>query len=256
MNSKLGLFAADKIGLQVAKFLGSQREKLSFLILDSKDPFNLNRNIKQASKLPPAKIFYSDDLKKINILKKLKETKTDLVVLAWWPYILKKNVLGIARDGYLNFHPSYLPFNRGKHYYFWSIVEGSPFGVTLHFVDEKIDTGDIAYQALIDKTWEDTGESLYKKAQKEILHLFKSKYLEIRSGHIPRRRQKLSLGSFHNSSELEQASKIDLDKMYKGRLLLNILRGRSFRKGPSAWFRDGDKTYEVRVQIKEKEMNK
>jgi methionyl-tRNA formyltransferase len=125
--------------------------------------------------------------------------------------------------------------------------------VSLHFAEEAIDSGEIAFQSPISKTWEDTGETLYKKAQKEMLRLFKNKFPEIKAGRIPRRPQDLKQGSFHHSRELEAASKIDLEKTYTGRALLNILRGRSFSRGASAWFQDNDQKYEVKISIKKVE---
>ena len=41
---------------------------------------------------------------------------------------------------------SYLPWNRGADPNFWSILEDTPKGVTIHIMDESIDTGDILYQ--------------------------------------------------------------------------------------------------------------
>ena len=134
----------------------------------------------------------------------------------------KKKLDKNPRLGCLNFHPSYLPYNRGKHYNFWSLVEDTTFGVTLHFLDEGVDTGDIAFQSIIDKSWEDTGETLYNKAQQEIVRLFKTKFPEIKNGSIPRQPQEMSKGSFHRSEELDFASRIDLDRSYKARELLNL----------------------------------
>ena len=59
-----------------------------------------------------------------------------------------------------------LPYNRGMHPWYWSIVDETPAGVTIHFIDENIDEGHIIAQkeVLIDPT--DTGESLYGKLLK------------------------------------------------------------------------------------------
>ena len=57
-------------------------------------------------------------------------------ILAWWPYILKGRVIKIPKKGWLNFHPAYLPFNRGKHPNFWCLVDETKCGVTLYFIDE------------------------------------------------------------------------------------------------------------------------
>ncbi len=246
----IALFAADTVGNAVAEFFGENQEPLACLVLDSRDGKRINSEIITHSGITdPRKIFYSDLLYEEQTITALKSMGLDLILLAWWPYIIRKSLIQIPRMGCLNFHPSYLPYNRGKHYNFWTIVEDVPFGVTLHWVNEGIDSGDIAFQSVIEKSWEDTGETLYHKAQKEIVRLFKEKFFEIKRGNIPRIPQNLSNGSFHKSDELEKASRIELDKSYKARDLLNILRARTFRPHPGAWFIDDGIKYEVRVEI-------
>ncbi len=178
------------------------------------------------------------------------DTDFDLGVLAWWPKILSRQVLALSRQGFINFHPSLLPYNRGKHYNFWAIVEECPFGVTLHFVDEGVDTGDIVAQRSIGYDWCDTGETLYRKAQTEIFDLFCEWYPRIRSGDISRTAQDAGAGSFHKAAELEEASRIDLDASYTARDLINRLRARTFEGYPGCYFLEDGEKYEVRVQIK------
>ncbi len=102
----------------------------------------------------------------------LKALAPDLFILAWWPYLLRSDLFGIAGEGCINFHPSLLPYDRGKHTTFWTLVEKSPFGVSLHFIDAGVDTGPIAFQRPLTKTWEDTGKTLYDRAQAAIVDLF------------------------------------------------------------------------------------
>jgi methionyl-tRNA formyltransferase len=247
------LFAAGHVGLQVAKFYGDNKEPLSCLVVDSNDDAS-NPSIIRASGIDPERVIYSKDLYRPSTVERLKSLQGDLGILAWWPYIIKEPVLSITRSGMLNFHPSYLPYNRGKHYNFWSIVEDSPFGVSLHFITNGVDDGDIAFQSRIEKAWTDTGKTLYEKAQVEIVRLFIDNFPSIKSGNIPRIPQKLDLGSFHKARELDMASCIDLDKPYKARDLLNLLRARTFSPHPAAWFTDNGQDYEVRVEIKPKRM--
>jgi methionyl-tRNA formyltransferase len=176
----------------------------------------------------------------------------DLGVLAWWPKIVREPLLSLPHSGFINTHPSLLPHNRGKHYNFWSIVERAPFGVSLHMVDQGVDTGDIVSQAPIPYTWEDTGGSLYQKATAAILRLFHDTYPKIRSLDFARRPQDLAAGSFHLASELDAASEIVLDQTYRARDLLNLLRARTFPGHPACRFSDGEEVYEVRVEIKRK----
>lgn len=175
----------------------------------------------------------------------------DFLILAWWPKILPKSFIDIPRHGVVNFHPSLLPHNRGKHYNFWTIVEDSPFGVSIHLVNEAIDQGDILFQASIAKTWEDTGGSLYVAAKREMVALFKRHYEDLVHGSYVPTQQDLSTGSFHLARELEPASEVFLDKQYQGRELLNLLRARTFPGKPSCYFHDGGKKYEVRISIEE-----
>lgn len=174
----------------------------------------------------------------------------DLGVLAWWPYILRDQLIEKPVLGFVNTHPSMLPWNRGKHPNFWALVEQVPFGVTLHQVESGIDTGKIVAQRLIPYDWMDTGESLYLKAQAEMETLFKDMWPVLRAGSVQAVDQAADAGSFHLSTEIHMASRLDLDASMKTRDLLNLLRARTFPPHPACWFEeDGDK-YEVSIKIK------
>jgi methionyl-tRNA formyltransferase len=176
----------------------------------------------------------------------------DLGLLAWWPKIIRAPLLSLPRRGFVNTHPSLLPYGRGKHYNFWSIVDRVPFGVSLHTVDEGIDSGGIVAQAELSYDWEDTGGSLHRKATEAMLKLVQETYPVLRKLDFAAQPQDLSSGTFHQASELEAASLIDLDKTYIARDLLNLLRARTFAGYPACVFSDGDAAYEVRVDIKRK----
>ncbi len=245
----IGLAATGMVGLEVARFMAESGVRPAFIAYDPQADPALNRRMIDACGLDSSLVFPAGQLKNPSVLERLQGLGLDLVVLAWWPHIIKQPLISLPRLGCLNFHPSLLPRNRGKHYNFWSLVEESPFGVTLHFVTEGVDDGDIAFQAAIATTWEDTGKTLYLKAQEEIVALFKRSFPQILTGDIPRVEQQLWQGSFHKAAELEAASQIDLDRKYTARELLNLLRARTFLPHPAAWFVEGGQKYEVRVQI-------
>lgn len=177
----------------------------------------------------------------------LRSRKLDVIILAWWPYLLKGAVLDAA-PVILNTHPSLLPYCRGKDPNFWAIVENAPYGVTLHHVNAAIDAGDIAFQKEIPISWIDTGETLYRKALTGMVTLFEEALPTIVRGTIPRIPQK-DAGSLHYRSQLESASEINLDAPTTARDLLNRLRARTFSPHPACRFSDGDNTYQVRVTI-------
>lgn len=177
----------------------------------------------------------------------------DLGILAWWPKLIQAPLLTMPKCGFVNTHPSLLPHGRGKNYNFWTIVEQSPFGASLHMVDEKVDSGDIVAQTVIPYSWEDTGASLYYKALEATERLFKEIYPGLRSLEFPRQPQDLTQGSFHRAAEIDAASTIALDRYYTAREFLNLLRARTFPGFPACSFTgdDGD-IFEVRVDIRRK----
>jgi methionyl-tRNA formyltransferase len=242
---KLLLLAHDVVGEEVLTFLLSAHVRDLALVVTMEENALFQR-AKAAG--VPVRVWKSsgalcDELTAANV-------SVDLGLLAWWPAIIKAQLIRSARAGFINFHPSFLPFNRGKHYNFWALVEGAPFGVSLHFVDEGVDSGDIVAQRAIPYDWTDTGETLYFKARREIVRLFCESYPMLRTLQIPRRRQELGKGSSHVAAELTEASRIDLERLYRGRELLNLLRARTFKGHPACWFEDAEDRYEVRVEIK------
>jgi methionyl-tRNA formyltransferase len=174
----------------------------------------------------------------------------DLGVLAWWPKIIREPLLSKPKRGFVNTHPSLLPFNRGKHFNFWAIVEQAPFGVTLHKVDEGTDSGDILAQQEISYDWTDNGESLYLKAQNSMIELFQQTYPALRANTIQPIQQEPNAGSLHHSSELDAASHINLNQNYRAKDMLNLLRARTFKGYPACWFEVDGIRYEVTVQIR------
>ena len=71
----------------------------------------------------------------------------DLICVSCFPQLLPPEILQIPRLGCLNVHPSLLPRFRGPAPLFWALRAGvAQTGVTVHFMDEKFDTGDVALQ--------------------------------------------------------------------------------------------------------------
>lgn len=142
-------------------------------------------------------------------------------------------------------HNSYLPYNRGKNPYFWTFIEEKPYGVTIHKVDEGIDTGEIISQKLINYDWEDNAGTIYEKSLIRIVELFQETYPLIKKDGIKSVTQ-VKGGTFHYESELDIKSEIFLDKKYTARQLFNLIIGRT---SSSSFFKDGNQKYRVKIFI-------
>lgn len=243
---RLALFASDLVGAQVAAFMAEQGAPPVCLVLDPRDPAGQNGLIAGAFR---GTTLWADELTKESGLELLRSTRPDLSILAWWPAILPAEILRVPRLGTLNFHPSYLPYCRGKHYYFWSIVERVPFGVTIHWAEQRVDAGPIAFQRRVETSWTDTGASLYRKACSAMVDLFKECFPAILRGEIPAIPQDEAIATFHRADEMEKASKIELDRPYRARDLVDLLRARTFPPDGGARFSDEGREYKVTVEI-------
>lgn len=80
-----------------------------------------------------------------------RQWQADAACVACFPKRIPAALLNVPRWGFLNIHPSLLPLYRGPYPLFWMLRSGDRrFGVTVHFMDEQFDTGDIAAQAAVD----------------------------------------------------------------------------------------------------------
>lgn len=80
-------------------------------------------------------------------LENLTGSKFDVLVSDRSRYIIPQSVIEMFDGRVCNLHPSFLPYNRGDQPLLWAAVEGTPYGVTLHKVNEKFDEGDIISQS-------------------------------------------------------------------------------------------------------------
>lgn len=88
-----------------------------------------------------------DDLEDEDFIEKIRALKADVAVVCSFNYKVPKVLLDSVKDGFINTHPSLLPKYRGANPYCPAIINNEQFtGVTLHFMDETFDTGDIIAQ--------------------------------------------------------------------------------------------------------------
>ena len=162
------------------------------------------------------------DTKLINFLKSKKQIKlihlnnknltlkeasrADLIISFGYKKIIKKKILKIVKRPIINLHISYLPYNRGAHPNYWSFVEKTPKGVTIHEIDEKVDMGRIIKRKKIsfnklDNPNNFTFQSTYNFLKNEIEHLFINKFDMILSNKYKTFKAR-GKGSYHKKSDL------------------------------------------------------
>lgn len=132
----------------------------------------------------------------INIYK-LKEIQPKLIISYNYKYIIKKDIIDYMKKRIINLHISLLPWNRGASPNLWSFLEDTPKGVTIHLIDQGLDTGDILFQKeVIFNEGKETLKSSYDKLHNEIVRLFKKNWEYIKNGRIVPKPQK-GVGTKH-----------------------------------------------------------
>lgn len=95
---------------------------------------------------------------------KIIDLKPDLIITAAYGQIIPKEVLDCPRLGCVNLHASLLPFYRGGAPIQRAILNGEKkTGMSLMYMDEKMDEGDVLYQKEIEIDIKDTNKTLFEK---------------------------------------------------------------------------------------------
>lgn len=125
----------------------------------------------------------------------------DFIVAYGYRHLLPADVCERFDGRAVNLHIGYLPFNRGAHPNVWSAVEGTPSGVSLHYIDKGIDTGDIIEQRVVELSPDDTLAESHRILCADVEDLFAGMWESIRDGECPRKKQ-TSRGTFHLTNQL------------------------------------------------------
>jgi methionyl-tRNA formyltransferase len=176
----------------------------------------------------------------------------DYILGVHFPYIVPDPVLEIPRIGVLNLHPALLPHNRGWHTPSWAILDRTPIGATLHFMDSGLDTGDIVAQAALEIRPEDTAHTLYGRLLELEVELFREAWPLLATGSPPRRAQSADEGTSHSRADLASDSirRLDLEESAPLDDTIRTLRALTTNDvEEAAYFEQNGKRYRVQITI-------
>jgi len=129
------------------------------------------------------------------------QMKANIVVSYNYKYIIPSRIISFMKGKIVNLHISYLPWNKGSDPNFWSFIDNTPKGVTIHKVDAHLDTGNILYQKEIrfDEDVE-TFRTSYNRLNDEIVSLFCDNWTYIKNDTVVPFVQKEN-GTYHKRSD-------------------------------------------------------
>ncbi|MHB8126861.1 MAG: methionyl-tRNA formyltransferase [Desulfitobacteriaceae bacterium] len=164
------------------------------------------------------------NLRQPEVYEWVKELAPDLLVLVFVTDFVPKAMIDLAPLGGINYHPSLLPKYRGGSAIAWTIISGEKeTGVTIHYIDEGVDTGNIILQESVPIDPEDTTISLYfNKLYPLGVKLVKEAVRLIREKRAPSIPQDNRLASFQPVLK-EKDTKIDWRQTAPN--IYNLVRG-------------------------------
>lgn len=197
--SQILKFSIFKIGSSIYQFFPSKNfanNLFSYKIICKKN------------KIP---IYSAKNINSEQFIKKISGKKTDLFFSIFLNQIFKQKLLSIPKIGTLNIHPALLPSYRGLSPIFWALKNGEKkAGITIHWIDDKIDSGEIIAQKEVHISPTDTEFSLYFKCVDEGIKILKTVFENIKRGNIksiPTNAIKPSYYSFPTRNEVKEFEK-------------------------------------------------
>lgn len=125
----------------------------------------------------------------------------DFVISFGYRYMISQECIEILQGKILNIHISLLPWNKGSDPNIWSWLENTPKGVSVHWVTDQLDAGDIALQKGVFLDENDTLSRTYEILQTEATGLFNKLWNDIGIANA-KRSQQGGIGTKHKKSEL------------------------------------------------------
>ncbi|MCL4504060.1 MAG: formyltransferase [Deltaproteobacteria bacterium] len=127
----------------------------------------------------------------------MRNLSPDFLFSVYYRHMLKKPLLDLPSRGALNLHGSLLPRYRGRCPVNWVLINGEQeTGVTLHYMEEKPDKGDIVGQERVVIQPDDTALTLFARMTVAAGTLMRETYPLLRAGAAPRFPQDQSQASY------------------------------------------------------------
>lgn len=241
------------ISMEILKFILKQGIRPLALMLEDKklNPYD-KKLISLCNYLDDSHILKGNQFYSEKGLKLLRNLDLDYIICVRFPLIVPKECLDIPKQGVVNSHPAYLPYNRGWHTPSWAILKDTPYGASLHFMNEDIDAGDIIHQKKIKILATDTAHSLYQRTLRLEVENFKQAWPDLVSKTYKRIPQNSNQASYHKKKDFQSIQFIDLNKKIEAGNLIKHLRAlTTSNHQEAAYFEKEGKLYRLQIHITE-----
>lgn len=139
---------------------------------------------------------YVKDINAPHIIEWISSLCPDVIFCFGWSSLIKKELLTLTNLRVVGFHPTNLPYNRGRHPIIWTLVLGLTSSATsFFFMAEGADDGAILSQKSFAIAYEDDAAKVYSKVEANALSKIENFLPKLQSGNYPRIKQDLTSGN-------------------------------------------------------------
>jgi methionyl-tRNA formyltransferase len=132
-------------------------------------------------------------------LAQLRQMAPDIIMSVSCPQVFKKPLIELPRLGCLNIHGAILPNYRGIMPSFWMMANGEKqAGVSVHYVNEKIDAGDLCGQCIFDILPDETLDEFLRRSKAVAADLLIKVFEQFETGAVTTRPLNLAEGSYYS----------------------------------------------------------
>jgi methionyl-tRNA formyltransferase len=217
------IFGCEQLTVNVVRYISSLQDVTLQLIVTHEtlqdSLYGYDSVIDEAEK-QGIEVFFK---KKINdsLIEKIQDLQPDIILSTFYRNILSKKILGIPSIGCFNIHPGMLPNYRGFSPAMRALLAGEKrFGITIHSMDSKIDTGDIMVQEEFPIDEDETGFELHMRSTALCTKLISENFYKlVNQDLIPI--QQTGCGSYYGAIP----SPVFINWQTKADSLKNLIRG-------------------------------
>jgi methionyl-tRNA formyltransferase len=188
-SPRVVVFGYRDVGVACVEELRDQGAEIVMVVTHADDPtetiwFPSVAKVASAHGIP---VCAPDDPNASVFVDEVRRLRPEVIFSLYYRRLLDKALLDIPPRGAINLHGSLLPKYRGRAPINWALVHGETVtGVTLHYMDEQADHGDIIAQRPVPIAIDDTALTLSRKIAAAARLLLRETYPLIASGGAPR----------------------------------------------------------------------
>lgn len=218
------VFAYQDVGYVCLRELLQAGAAVTAVVTHADDPgeeiwFRSVRELAESHSIP---VLDPRDVNQPQWIERLRHDAPDFLFSFYYRKLLGNELLQLPKLGALNLHGSLLPKYRGRAPVNWAILNGErETGVTLHYMVEKPDRGDIVAQKAVPIEETDTAHSVYAKLTEAAAQLLRETYPLLCRGHAPRVPQDHSQATYFGGRRPQDGL---IDWQRQARQIYNLVR--------------------------------